>query len=476
MNNQSITSNFAWKLAERLLARGIEFFVSIIIARILTPKDYGIVAIVLVFIVLADVFVTSGFSSALIQKKDANETDFSTVFYCSLIISLVIYLIIYCLAPLIAEYYKIEELTLVTRIFALKIPLSVYNSVQHAYVSRHMLFRRFFLSTLVGTLLSGVVGMYLAYNGMGVWALIAQYFVNTIANTIVLAITVSWKPKFVFDICSAKKMLDYGWKILVSNLMGEFFGQLRNLVVGKYFSASSLAIYNRGQQIPSLIYNNISSSITSVTFPAMSNYNDDISRIKQITSQTTSIMAFLLFPILILFVIIAKPFTIILLTEKWIECVPFLQIISIDYCVAICGISILPAIKAIGRSDVVLKLEFIKKPIFILLLIIGIKIGLLAVAITMVFYEIIGTVINLMTSGKYIGYSLLDAIKDIKQPLFFSILAGCVSYICSFFIFNYYILVGTEILIFVVVYLVSAMKCNNNEFRYIIKKLKIQKR
>lgn len=471
-SNQSIASNFAWKLSERVFARGIEFVVSIVIARLLSPEDYGIIAMVLVFIVLADVFVTSGFSSALIQKKDANETDFSTVFYCSLLLSVIIYFVIYCCAPFIADYYNIEQLTLVTRVFALKIPLSVYNSIQHTYVSRHMLFKRFFLSTLVGTVLSGIIGIFLAYHGWGVWALIAQCFVNTIGNTLILAITVSWWPKLLFDWSSAKKLMDYGWKILASNLMGEFFGQLRNLVVGKYFSAASLAIYNRGQQIPSLIYNNIGTSVTSVLFPAMSNYSDNIAVVKEYTSKSTRVTAYLLFPIFATLIVVARPLIIILLTEKWIECVPFLQFISVDYCIAIWGIGVLPAIKAVGKSNVVLKLEFVKKPIFLLLLIIGIRIGLLAVAITMIIYELVGTITNLISCKRHINYSFVDSFRDICHPLVYSLASAGFASIWLLFVNDNLLIIVLQTLTVGLAYVGLSIVFKNRELYFLLNKIK----
>jgi len=209
-----VASNIGWKTAERILAQGVSFIVSIVLARILSPNDYGVVAIVLVFISLADVFVNSGFATALIQKRDADEVDFSTMFYCSLISSLIIYVILFVTAPLIAFFYENDFLTIVIRIFSLKIPLSTLNSIQHAYVSRHMLFKKFFWSTLFGTILSGVVGVVMALNGFGVWALIAQYFTNMIVDTVILSVTIEWRPKKLFSLKAAKGLMSYGWKIL----------------------------------------------------------------------------------------------------------------------------------------------------------------------------------------------------------------------------------------------------------------------
>ena len=207
--------------------------ISIFLARILNPSDYGIVSIVLIFITLANVFVTSGFSTALVQKKDASKVDFSTNFYCSLFVSIIIYIALFLLAPHIASFYNNEQLCIVLRIFALRIPLSSFSAIQHAYVERNMMFKKYFFSTLFGTLSSGVIGIVLAYHGYGVWALVAQYLTNTLIDIIVLLITVDWKPTLEFSYKSAKSMMNYGSKIFAADFAGTFFEQLRSIIIGK---------------------------------------------------------------------------------------------------------------------------------------------------------------------------------------------------------------------------------------------------
>lgn len=203
-DKRSVFSGLFWKFSERILAQGVSFVVSIVLARLLMPEDYGTVAMVNVFITIADVFVVSGFSTALIQKKDADDTDFSTILYCSLLVAVVIYIILFVSAPFIADFYNTPILCNVIRVFSLRMPLAAYNSVQHAYVSRHMLYKKFFYSTLFGTILSGFVGIAMAYHGLGVWALIGQYFTNSIVDTIVLSFTVEWKPKRLFQLAQQK--------------------------------------------------------------------------------------------------------------------------------------------------------------------------------------------------------------------------------------------------------------------------------
>lgn len=398
MNNgnlkNQVFSGLIWKFAERILAQGVSFIVSVVLARILMPSDYGIVALILVFINIANVFVTSGFSTALVQNKDANSVDFSTNFYCSLAMSILVYWILFAIAPFLSQFYEMPDLALILRVFALRIPLSAYSAIQHAYVERNMIFKRYFFSTLGGTLISGVVGIMMAYNGFGAWALIAQYFTNTIVDIFVLSITVPWHPEFLFSWKSAKSMMNYGWKILAADLSGTFFDQLRSLIVGKAYTSADLAFYNKGNQLPSLITTNISSSIMTVLFPAIANISDEKKRVKEMTRKAVKIMSYVMFPMLFGLAAVSKPLVNILFTSKWEAAIPFVQILSISSAISLIGGVSLQAIKAIGKSDIILKLEIYKKPIYVLLLVIGVKVSVKAVAGTMLMYSIYGNIVN----------------------------------------------------------------------------------
>lgn len=409
----NVFSGLIWKFGERILAQGVSFVVSVVLARLLAPDDYGIIAMVLIFITIADVFVSSGFATALIQKKNSDATDFSTMFYCSLAVSFFIYILIFFIAPFIADFYNQPILTNVLRVFALRIPLSVYNTIQHAYVSRHMLFKRFFFSTLFGTLLSGVIGIVMAYMGGGVWALVAQYFTNTIVDTSILAFTVPWYPRRLFSWDSARELMSYGWKILAADLSGTFFGQLRSFIVGKFYTAADLAFYNKGQQLPTLITTNISTSIMTVLFPAISNESDNIERVKQMSKRAIQVLSFIMFPLLAGLAVVAEPLVLFLFTDKWGFCIPFVQLLSIGSAIGMLTITSLQTIKAIGRSDVVLRLEFIKKPVYVILLLAGIYFGVIGIAVTMVIYEFYGAFVNMLQMKKYIDYSLSDQFKDL---------------------------------------------------------------
>lgn len=467
-----IFSGVFWKFAERIIAQGVSFAVSVVLARMLLPSDYGTVALVLVFINIANVFVTSGFSTALVRKKDANDIDFSTNFYCSLIISIIIYFLLYILAPSISKFYNMNSLTIIVRVFALRIPLSSYSAIQHAYVERHMIFKKYFFSTIIGTIISGFVGIFMAYHGYGVWALIAQYFTNTIVDICVLFITIPWKPNLKFSIESAIEMMSYGWKILVADLSGTFFDQLRSLLVGKVYTSADLAFYNKGSQLPSLITTNISSSIMTVLFPAIANISDNILRVKELTRKSVKLLSYTMFPMLFGLAALSKCLVIVLFTEKWIEAVPFVQILSISAALSIIGGVSLQSLKAIGRSDLILKLEVIKKPIYLLLLIIGIKINVIFVALTMLLYTLYGNFMNASFLSKNIDYSIKYQLLDMFPSMFIASVMGIIILILSAILPSTWISLLFMFVIGVLSYIALSIIFKFEEFNIILNLLK----
>ena len=471
-SKNGIASCLFWKFGERFFAQGVSFAVSIVLARVLTPQDFGLVAMVMIFITFADVFVVSGFSTALIQNKNATDDDFSTMYYCSLCFSCILYVILSFISPIVASFYNEPALVDILRFFSLRIPLSAYNSIQHAYVSRNMLFKKFFFSTLVGTIISGIVGVFFAYHGFGPYALIAQYFTNTIIDTIVLAFTIPWRIKLVFSKESAKSMMKYGWKVLAADFSGTFFTQLRSLIVGKFFSSVDLAYYNRGAQFPDLIETNLSVSIMSVLFPALSNKSDNNSEIKKLLRSAVRIMSFCLAPLFIGLIIIAKPLVLILYTDKWSESIPFVQIISMTALIAIVGSISLQALKAVGRSDVLLKIEFIKKPLYLILLILGVKINVTAVALSMLIYTIYSSIVNMWQLKKYLGYSLGEQCYDVFSNLLLSLIMSIIIYPLQFLLGNYVILVIAQITVGGLLYLGVAHITRNKAFLYLMDRVK----
>ncbi len=425
MDNKNIKSKvmsgLIWKFAERILAQLVTFLVSIILARLLTPSHYGAIAIVNIFIAIANVFVVSGFGNSLIQKKDADDVDFSSVFYFNIFMGIAFYLVVYFTAPFVASFYEIPILTPTLRVMGLRLIVASVNSVQHAYVARKMMFRRFFWSTLGGTLASAVVGIVMAYNGFGIWALVGQYLTNTVTDTVVLWFTVRWRPKLLFSFKRLSKLFSYGWKLLCSSLLDTGYSELRSLVIGKVYTSADLAYYNKGKSFPNLIITNINSSIQSVLFPAMSDAQDKKEQIKAITRRSIRISSYIMLPLMVGLALIAEPFVKMLLTEKWLPCVPYLQISCLIMAIRPMHTANLQAIKAMGRSDIFLKLEIIKKVLGITIILLVMKYGVLVIAVSEIFVAALNSFINSKPNKRLLGYGYLEQIKDLFNgvaPLF----------------------------------------------------------
>ena len=421
-SRSKIASGLFWKFGERIIAQVVSFLVSLLLARLLLPEEYGIVALVLVFINIANVFVSNGLGEALVQRKDASEQDFSTMFFCSAGISILLYLILFFGAPSIAKFYDNPELVAVLRVLALQVPLSSVKTIQQAYVQRKMMFRKFFWSTLGGTLLSGIVGIALAFMGYGVWALVAQYLVNSFVDTLILFLTLDWRPHLDFNSKSAKEMMGYGWKLVLSNFINTFYVELKSLLIGKFYTEADLAAYNKGNQFPSLLITNINVSIGSVMFPAMASHGGDAKAVKNLTKKSVSITSYILVPMLAGLIATAEPLIRLLLTDKWLVCVPFLQISCFYWMFQPSQTANVQAIKAMGRSDICLKLEIVKKVIGITLLLITIPINVYAVVITNAIFAGISALLNIIPNGRLIQYGVVEQTKDAMPAVLLAIL------------------------------------------------------
>ncbi|MBE5962353.1 MAG: lipopolysaccharide biosynthesis protein [Lachnospiraceae bacterium] len=420
----SVISGVFWKLFERIGAQAVTFVVTIVLARILNPSDYGLISLVMIFINIANVFAESGFGSALIQKKDADEVDFSSVFYFGIAFSGLLYFILYMTAPAIGHFYNQAEIVPVLRVLALRIPLAAVNTVQKAYVSRKMVFKRFFYATLGGTIGSAVVGIVMAYQGYGIWALVAQYLFNSTIDTLVLWFTVRWRPTTHFSMERLRGLLKFGWKLLCAGLLETIYNQLRSLVIGKKYSTSDLAYYNKGDQFPSLIVTNVNTSISSVLFPAMSQYQDEREKVKTMTRRAIQISSYLICPMMMGLALVAEPLVRLILTEKWVPCVPYMQIMCFIYATWMIHTANLEAMKAVGRSDLFLRLELIKKVYGIVLLLISMRHGVMAIALSGVVNAVLSLAVNAYPNGKLLNYPYKEQIKDLLPALLLSAAMG----------------------------------------------------
>ena len=432
VNKRVVASNLFWRLMERFGAQIVAFVVSIVLARLLDPVVYGTVALVTVFTTILQVFVSSGFGAALIQKKDSDDLDFSTVFYFNVFVCLVLYGVMFALAPLLAKFYNNDQLTNLIRVLSLVIVISGVKNIQISYVSKHLQFKKFFWSTSIGTLISAAVGIFMAYKGFGVWALVAQNLVNQTIDTIVLWITVKWKPKRLFSWKRLKILFSFGWKLLVSGLLDTGYKELRAIVIGKKYSASDLAYYNKGQQFPQLIVTNINSSIDSVLFPSLSSVQDNRERVKTMTKRAISVSAFIMMPMMVGLAVCADSVVSLLLTDKWLPCVFYLRIFCITFAFYPIHTANLNAMKALGRSDYFLRLEIIKKIIGLAVLFGTMWISVEAMAWSLLGTTIASVIVNSWPNKKLMNYSLIEQIKDMLPSIVLSILMGAVVYLVGY--------------------------------------------
>lgn len=476
MQKNKVISNFIWRFAERCGAQIVTLIVSIVLARILSPEDYGTVALVTVFTTIMQVFVDSGLGTALIQKKNADDIDFSSVFYFNCVVCLILYMIMFIAAPFIASFYEDSSLTPIVRVISLTIVISGIKGIQQSYVSRNMLFKRFFFSTIGGTIFSAFLGIYLAYTGFGVWAIVMQQLSNTAVDTLILWITVKWRPKKVFSWVRLKELLSFGWKMLASSLLDTVYNNLRNLVIGKFYTSADLAYYNQGDKFPKVIVTNINTSIDSVLFPTMASAQDDAEQIKNMARRAIKTSTYIMAPIMMGLAFCAKSVVEVVLTEKWFACVPYLQIFCITYMFYPIHTANLNAIKSMGRSDLFLKLEIAKKVVGMLLLIVTMWFGVFAMACSLLVSTMTSMIINSWPNRTLLRYSFKEQIIDIVPSILCAVIMGVVISSVSIFDFGNIITLVIQVLLGIVVYIVLSWLFKLDELKYLIEIVKKMRR
>ncbi len=466
--SKGLLNNLFWKFAERTAAQLVSLVVSIVLARLLMPSDYGAIAMVMVFITLAQVLVDGGFSGALIQKKNADKLDFSTVLYFVVAVSIFLYIVIWFAAPYISDFYGegYEILTPVFRVLGIQIIIYGVNSVQQAYVSRQMMFRKFFFSTLVGTVISAIVGLSMAYGGLGVWALVGQQLTMSFVNTLTLFLITRKLPGLAFSWVRLKGLLSYGIKLFGANVLISFYQELRALIIGKLYSSADLAYFDKGKVFPNMLVTNINSSIGAVLFPKMSQQQDDLVRVKQTMRNSIRYSSYILSPLMMGLAAIAEPFIRLLLTEKWLPCVPLLQILCISYLFMPIHTANMQAIKAVGKSGIILTLEIIKKSVELITLLLVMRMGVMAITLNMAILSLLFTFVNAYPNVKYLGYSFKEQVSDVFPNFFMASLMALIVYLTTKFPFNDVVVLILGIIIGGVVYIGISFLTKNKEFKF----------
>jgi O-antigen/teichoic acid export membrane protein len=450
---RKVLSGLVWKFGERIGAQLVSFIVSMILARLLLPTDYGVVAMITIFIEIANVFVVSGFGQSLIQKKDADNLDFSSVFYFSVTMSWLLYGIVFFCAPFAASFYSQPILTPILRVMALKLPLAGVNSVQQAYVQKNMLFKRFFYSTLIGTVVSAGVGILMAYQGFGPWALVAQYLTNSAMDTLILWFTVKWRPVLKFSLSRMKSMFGFGWKMLMSELINTTYKQVRGLVIGKLYTSEDLAYYNQGQKLPNVIVTNLNSSIGSVLFPAMTTKQDDREGLKKMVRLSIQVGSYIMWPLMIGLLVVAKPVITLVFSERWLCCVPYMQIACIQYALEPVQTANIQAVKALGKGHTMLIMEIIKKGFGLLTLVLVMNQGVMWIAWTGMAVTFFAALVNSTPNRRYLDYTYKEQLADLIPSIVLAAVMGVCVYAVGLLPIPIFALLVIQVVVGAAVYL-----------------------
>lgn len=467
-SRQMVITNFFWRFFERSGAQIVSFVVAIVLARLLNPSEYGEIALVTILICFLQVFVDSGLGSALIQKKNSDDVDFSTVFFFNMAMSIFIYGLLFVTAPFIADFYSLPNLTSVIRIVGLALIVSGLGNIQHSFISKHLLFKKSFVAVLIGAVGSAIVGVGMAYLGYGIWALVGQYLSNVCLVTLVLWFSVKWRPRILFSFDRLKSLFDYGWKLLVSALLDTGYNQLRQLIIGKFYTTKDLAFYNQGGVFPNTIVTNVNASIDSVLFPAMSAEQDNHNVVRDMTSRAIRISTFVMMPLMVGLAACAEPIVNIVLSEKWQPCVPYLRIFCFTYAFWPIHTANLNAMKALGRSDLFLKLEIVKKIVGLVAILCTMRISVMAMAYSMLVTSVLCQIINAWPNKKLLNYSYLQQVKDMLPQIVLSVVMGTIVYSISFFGVNEWVTLVLQMITGVVIYALISGLFKMDCFIYVV--------
>lgn len=471
---KSAFTGMIWKLAERVGAQVVTLLISIILARLLTPDDYSVVGVVNIFFAFCNVFIVGGFNTALIQKKDADKQDYSSVLWVSLGISAVLYIAVFICSPWIAQVYEKPLLSPIFRVMGITLIIDAVKAVVYAYVSNQLQFKKFFFATLIGTLGSAVVGIVMAYMGMGPWALVGQKMFSSVADAFVLTVASKFRVQLKISMARVKRLFSYGWKIFASTLINTAYDQLNPLIIGLRFSPVDLSYYSKGQSFPLALNYTLDGTLTSVLFPVMSKVQDEKETVLAYTRKFMRTASYVVFPAMIGFLAVSDSFVQVLLTDKWMPASIYIKIFCITYMFNIIQNGNLQTIRAIGRSDIILKLEIIKKASYFLVTTIAVIVAKSPewLAVATIFNTVIATIVNTTPNRKLINYKRRDQFMDILPNLAISVVMGVAVFAVNYLAIMPMLKIVIQLVIGVVVYIALSVMTRNQNFYYLGKMLK----
>lgn len=463
-------SGMIWKFLERICAQGVSLVVSIILARLLMPDDYSVVSIVTIFFAFCNVLISGGLNTSLIQKKNSDILDYSTILHVSMIMALVMYIVMFFAAPFIADLYDKEILTALIRIMGLTFFVNAFKGVICAKVSHSMEFRKFFLATIVGTVLSSVIGVAMALRGFGPWALVAQQMSNSIVDTVILFFATKFRFVFAISFSRFKSLFKYSWKLFLASVVSTIYDEAKPLIVGIKFTSADLAFYNKGASFPSLINSTVSNTMSGVLFPALSKLQDNKNALLAAIRRYIKVSSFFIFPLMIGLLVVSDTFVRVILTEKWMEIVPFMQIFCIYYMFDLVQVGNLQVFKAMGRTDISLITEIIKKSVYFIIILIFVLLS--GDAITFAFANIVciifATIVNTYPNRKLLGYTYKYQFKDIAKNLLTAVIMGVCVYFVGYIPIQNVLLLILQIIVGVFVYIAISAVAKNENLIYMI--------
>ena len=460
ISNRIVLKNLFWRYAERFLAQIVTFVVSMVLARILGPKEFGVVALINVIVGFLDVFSTRGFNQALIQKDNIDDLDYSTIFIFNMCINSILYLIVFAASPIIANFYDDNNLVWMIRVLSIRILITGFNAIQQAYVQRNMLFKKFFYSTLGGTLFSAFIGVVMAVNGMGAWSLVCQSLSNTVIDTFVLFLTIDWKPHLMFSIKRLKKLYLFGIRMFFYALIEAVYNQLRSLIVGKIYSSADLAYYNKGQELPGVVINNVQASAGNVFFSALSR-EENVPNIKKKVREYYSAMLFVIAPLLLGLIALSNQIIEILYSSKWIESVPYLIIYSCSYLTWVPQMPMLQALNAMGMARRTLWISIIHRTIGFTLLFLAMFRGPFYIACSALIADIVITIIIYFIVKSILDYQVREFVADTWKTLLQAVLMMVIVTWFSNTLVNIYLSCILSVFIGIVVYVFLSVILGN---------------
>lgn len=432
IRNQTIYG-LKWSALERISVQGIQFLIGVILARLLPPSDFGVIAMLTIFLAISQTIIDGGFSNALIRKVDRSEADYSTVFIFNIIIGVLLCLIVVWAAPYIAAFYEMPQLSSVMKVLALTLLFNSFSVVFYAILTINIDFRSIAIANFVSAIISGVIGIVMAYQGWGVWSLVFQSVSRSVINALLVAVLAKWRPKFFFSRVSFVEMFSYGSKILISSLINTVYANLTPMIIGKFYTSKDLGYYDRGRQFGVLPINYIVQTYERVTFPIMSQLQNDNTRLIDAYRKYIKSASLIMFIVVMLIIALAKPIILVILSAKWVEAIIYLQL----FCVAEMFNHVtrlnLVLLQVKGRSDLFLRLEVIKKAISLSMLLCAAPFGIIPICISQILYSQIAMYINTYYTKKLFGLSYLMQVKDFSKYLVYAVVACVPAYLMVLF-------------------------------------------